>query len=240
MRRTAYVLPLVLTVPAFSQEELGEKLWSVHIELSHVSTTGNVKTQTLSEKAEIKREGKVNRLYFKNSILYATQEGEETANRLDVNGRWERLLTERFFGFLTVGYRRDKFSGYKYRLNGGPGVGYDIVRTERHELKGLLSSLYYYNEIESGGIENYQTVKVEIYYEWLIKENLRFKENASYFVNLSDTEVFFVNSETSLEVSINEHLSLGVGYKVAYQNKPPEPTVKKTDTTFSTSLIVNF
>jgi len=233
-------LLIVLLIVGISLSEEVEKLWKAHIELSYVRTSGNVRTQTLSEKLEIKREGKVNRLYFKNSALYATQEGSETANRFDVNGRWERLFTERFFGFLTSGYERDKFSGYEYKLSGGPGIGYDIIKTEKHDLKGLLSILYYYNRIEGNGIDNYATAKAEIYYEWDIRENLRFKENLNYLVNLSDTQTYFINSETSLEVKINQHLSLGVGYKVAYQNKPPEPGVKRTDTTFSTSLIVDF
>ncbi len=234
------LLGLLLITALTWAEETVQKLWSAHVELSFVRTDGNTKTQTFSEKLEIKREGEVNRLYLKNSALYATQEGSETANRLDVNGRWERLFTNRFFGFLTAGYERDKFSGYEYKWNGGPGVGYDVLRTERQELKTLLSTLYYYNRIENDGIDNYSTLKAELYYQWKILENLKLKEDLSYILNLSDTETYFVNSETSLEAKVNEHLSLGVGYKVAYQNKPPSPEVKKIDTTFSTSLIIDF
>ncbi|WP_457599908.1 DUF481 domain-containing protein [Hydrogenivirga sp.] len=221
-------------------EKASEKLWSAHIELSYVNTSGNTNTQTLSEKLEVKREGKVNRFFLKNSALYATQDDRETANRFDVNGRWERLFSERFFGFLTAGYERDKFSGYEYKWNGGPGVGYDLLKTERHEIKTLLSTLYYYNRIEDDGIDNYATLKAEAYYQWKVLENLKFKEDLNYIVNLSDTKTYFVNSDTSLEVKVNEHISLGVGYKVAYQNKPPSPGVKRTDTTFSTSLIIDF
>ncbi|EDP76413.1 Putative salt-induced outer membrane protein-like protein [Hydrogenivirga sp. 128-5-R1-1] len=233
-------LPILIAAAAFSAEEAQTKRWSAHIELSYVNTSGNTNTQTLSEKLEIKWEGEANRFFLKNSALYATQEDKETANRIDVSGRWERLITERFFGFLTTGYERDKFSGYTYKWNGGPGVGYDLLKTERHELKTLLSVLYYYNRIEDDGIDNYTTFKAEVYYRWSILENLKLKEDINYIANLSDTKTYFVNSDASLEVKVNEHISLGVGYKVAYQNKPPSPDVKRTDTTFSTSLIVDF
>lgn len=233
-------LIVALSCNALASEEPEDKPWKVHIELSYVNTSGNVNTQTLSEKLEIKREGELNRLYLKNSALYSTQERRETANRLDASGRWERLLTDRFFFFLTGGYERDKFSGYEYKINGGPGVGYDLIKTDKHELKLLLSTPYYYNKIEGNGIDNYGSAKLELYYQWNIRENLKLKESASYFVNLSDTQTYFVNSETSLEVKINDYVSLGVGYKLAYQNKPPEPGIKRTDTTFSTSLIVDF
>jgi len=230
-----------MATAAFPKEESNQtKRWSTHIELSYVNTSGNTQTQTLSEKLDIKWDGEVNRFFLKNSALYATQDDRETANRFDVNGRWERLFTERFFGFLTAGYERDKFSGYTYKWNGGPGIGYDLFKTAEHELKTLLSLLYYYNRIEDDGIDNYATFKAEVYYRWNILENLKLKEDLNYIVNLSDTKTYFVNSDTSLEVKVNEHVSLGVGYKVAYQNNPPSPGVKRTDTTFSTSLIVDF
>ncbi len=231
---------LALASVTFAKEGTDQKLWSVHVELSYVRTSGNVETQTLSQKAEIKREGKVNRLFFKNSTLYATQEEKETANRLNMTLRWERLFTERFFAFLTGGYQRDRFSGYEYRWNCGPGVGYDILKTEKHELKGLVSTLYYYNKLEEDGVDNYGTLKASAYYQWNILENLRFKESLSYLVDLADTRTYFINSETSLEVRINSFASLGVGYKVAYQNRPPSANVRRVDTTFSTSLIIDF
>ncbi len=231
---------MLMSVTAFTSEETKKKVWSAHIELSYVNTSGNIETQTLSEKLEIKREGKVNRFYFKNSALYATQKEKETAKRIDASGRWERLFTERFFGFLTAGYERDKFSGYEYKVNGGPGVGYDLLKTKKHELKILASTPYYYNKVEKDGTDNYGTAKLELYYQWNILENLRFKENASYFVNLSDTRIYFINSETSIEVKVYSYVSLGVSYKLAYQNRPPEPDIERTDTTFSTSLIIDF
>ena len=238
MRKLA--LLLVLPMTSFATDKETQKLWSSHIELSYVRTDGNTRTQTLSEKLELKRDGKVNRFFLKNSALYATQDDKETANKLDLNGRWERLMTERAFGFLTAGYERDKFSGYEYKWNAGPGFGYDLLKTHTHELKGLLSTLYYYNRIKEDGIDNYATLKAELYYRWNILENLRFKEDLNYILNLSDRDTYFINSDTSLEVKINKYLSLGVGYKVAYQNKPPSPGVKRTDTTFSTSLIIDF
>ncbi|NPA40658.1 MAG: DUF481 domain-containing protein [Aquificae bacterium] len=237
--KKALFLSLMLT-SALMAKENKEKLWDVHIELSFVKTSGNTKTSTFAEKLEVKREGKINRFYLKNSALFASQNGKETANRFDINGRWERLFTERLFGFLAAGFERDKFSGYSYKLSIGPGIGYDVLKTKKHQLKILLSTPYYYNKIENDGIDNYATFKGELYYQWLIRENLKLKEDASYIVDLSDTGKYFINSDTTLAVKINKHLSLGVGYKIAYQSKPPKPGLKKLDTTFSTSLIIDF
>jgi putative salt-induced outer membrane protein len=232
---------LALSLAGFASDRDGsEKPFSVHIELSFVRTTGNTDTQTFSEKAEVKYEGKVHRLFLKNSSLFATQDRRETANRFDLIGRWERLFTDRLFGFLNASYERDRFSGYEYKISGGPGAGYDLLKTKRHELKVLGSYIYYYNRLASDGIQEYPTFKADAFYQWHIRDNLRFKENLSYILNLEDTQTYFINSETSLEVKINRYFSLGVGYKVAYQNRPPQPGIKRLDTTFSTSFIADF
>jgi putative salt-induced outer membrane protein len=71
-------------------------------------------------------------------------------------------------------------------------------------------------------------------------ENLRFRENADYLVSFEDTDKYFINSETALEVKISEDFSLGVSYITAYQNQLPSPELKHTDTTFLSSLIIDF
>jgi len=236
--------PLILIIPVISfasdTDQTQQKPFSFRFEGSYVQTSGNTNTETFSEKIEAKYNGEVYRALIKNSALLTRQDRRETANRFDVSSRVERLFTERFFGFGSVSYERDRFSGYDYKLSGGPGIGYDLIRTDHHELKTLLSYIYYYNRTAEGVLQQYPTLKAEANYLAHLRDNLRLKEYLSYIVNLSDRETYFINSETSLEVKINRYLSLGVGYKLAYQNKPPEPGIKRTDTTFSTSLIVDF
>lgn len=236
--------PLLLSVPILSfasdTDQKGQKPFSFRFEGSYVQTSGNTNTETFSEKVEVKYNGEVYRALIKNSALLTRQDRKETANRFDVSSRVERLFTERFFAFASTSYERDRFSGYEYKISGGPGIGYDLVRTDHHELKTLLSYIYYYNKIAGDSIQQYPTLKAEANYLAHLRDNLRLKEYLTYIVNLEDTETYFINSETSLEVKINKYLSLGVGYKIAYQNKPPEPGIKRLDTTFSTSLIVDF
>ncbi|MHB8763697.1 MAG: DUF481 domain-containing protein, partial [Deferrisomatales bacterium] len=54
-----------------------------------------------------------------------------------------------------------------------------------------------------------------------------------------DADVYFANSETSLEVKMSENLALGLSYLLSYQHEPPAGS-KATDRTFLTSLVVTF
>ncbi len=216
--------------------------WQTHLELSYVATSGNTDTQTFSSKAEIKKEEKINRYYIKFDGLYAKNDDKESANKWNLNGRWERTISEKMFGFLTANYLADKFSGYDYRLSIGPGLGYNFIKNEKHQLKGLATLSYYYDKFSSGtkSSDKYSAGDFALNYRWQILQNLKFKFDGNYIVSFDNTDKYFVNAEAGIESKISGNISLGVSYKVAYQNKLPSSSLKHTDTTFLTSLIIDF
>ncbi len=235
------VIPISSNAGTEGTEEPQSKI-KTRTELSFVQTSGNTDTQTFSVKAEAKKEGVKNRYYLTAKALYAKEDGRETSNQSSIDGRWERVLSERLFGLLTSGFSMDKFSGYEYRLYAGPGLGYDLIKTDRHVLQSLLSLIYSYDEFSVGDIssDKYVTGKVTLKYEWKILENLKFKEKLDYSVSFKDTNNFFIDSATAVEAKINRALSLGISYVVNYQNLLPSPEIKRTDTTFLTTLIIDF
>jgi len=236
------VIPIVVFLAVFSFSSYGEekKDWKIHTELSYVKTSGNSKTETFATRIEANWKRTVNRLLGKGTFLYGKSNGTENTNKLYLLGRWERLLTEKIFAFVQGDYLKDKFSGYNYKTVWSAGFGYDILQTKHHILKGLAALGYTFSDYELGKNETYTTGLAELEYTWNIRENLKFKQLANYQVNLEDTTIYFLKSDSSLEVKINANFALGIGYKVFYQNKPPSNSVKKTDTTFLTSLIIDF
>jgi putative salt-induced outer membrane protein len=219
-----------------------EVTWKMRAEFSYVKTSGNSDTETMSGKLETKREEALNRYYGKANVFRAEDKYNETANKWLVDGRWERVLSERLYGFLTANYLIDRFSGYKYRIGCGPGAGYEIVKTKDHTLKGSAAVLYYRDRYSEGPekSDDYVSGKAAINYEWQIFDNLKVKENAEYLVSFDDTHKYFINSETAVEVKIKEKISLGISYIINYQNEPPSTDIRHTDKIFLTSLIIDF
>ena len=246
MKKTIFIFIilacLVIPISSNAGTEEPESKIKTRTELSFVQTSGNTNTQTFSVKLEAKKEGIKNRYFITSKALYAREDGRETSNQSSIDGRWERVLSERLFGLLTSGFSMDKFSGYEYRLYGGPGLGYDLIKTDRHVLQSLLSLIYSYDEFSVGNVssDSYLTGKVTLKYEWKILENLKFKEKLDYSVSFKDTDNFFIDSATSVETKIHRALSLGISYVVNYQNLLPSPEIQHTDTTFLTTLIIDF
>lgn len=213
--------------------------WKIRAEASYVRTTGNTDTQTLGAKIDASREGQPNRYYAKGQGLFAEDDGDQTASRWLAQGRYERTITERFFGFLAATYLRDKFGGYEYRVTVGPGVGYDFLTGPAHKLKGLLGVLWAYDKFEEEGSDSYAVGDASLDYGWQIRENLKFQQFVGYQQSMEDSSVYFAKSETGFEVKATDRISLGLRYTVTYQNEPPADA-DETDTVFLTSLIVDF
>lgn len=223
-------------------EEEKKDVFNIRVELSYVSTSGNTDSQTLAGKLTVEKEVSANRYFFSGNVLFEENNAVETSNRVFLEGRFERVLSGRLFVLLSTGYIMDKFSGYKYRLYGGPGAGYDLLDTKKHKLQSLLSFVYSYDEFSVGDAEsdNYITGKATGKYQYIVQKNFKLKETVNYFVSLEKTKKYFFDSETAVEIKINKLLSLGISYLVKYQNLLPSAKVKRTDTTFLTTLIFEF
>ncbi len=235
MKKLFLFLFIFAVSPVFAKDR-----WKIHSEVSYVKTSGNSDTETLSVKTEVKKEEVINRYSFKGEFLYGKTDNKENTNKFYLLGRWERLLTKKLFGFIQGDYLRDRFSGFDYRTVWGFGLGYDFIKTKKHQLKGLVSLGYTFEDLKSGATDDYTSGKAEILYQWNIRENLKFKEDLNYLQSFKEYKIYYINSSTGLEVKINAHFSLGVGYKIAYQHSPPSTGIKKTDTTFLTSLIYDY
>jgi len=214
----------------------------IHVEASYAKASGNSSTSTVAAKAGIKYEGPVDRYYLNGEYLYSKSEGNETANKLATEARWEHVITDGFFGFLAATYVSDRLSGYDYRLTGGPGLGYETVIAENHKLKGMLSVVASYDRYSVGPKKDdtYASGNAALEYEWKITETVTFSEKASYRQSMAYIVKSFTTSETGLKVKVNDHLGLGVSYKLEYQNDPPAAGVKRLDTVVLTSLVVDY
>jgi putative salt-induced outer membrane protein len=230
---------LLLHQAAHAAEEKKKEGWQTHAELGYVKTGGNTDTQNLAAKLATKLEADKNRYLLSGGGLFAETDGTQTTNKIFGAGRYDRFLTERMFGFLAADYLKDKFSGYNYRFGIGPGLGYDIIKTNEHKLTGLVGVIYNYDKFSDGMSDPYWAGRAGIDYAWQILKNLKFKQIATYNVSFKDTKTWFIDSETGLEAKISSNLSLGLSYLVNYKNHPPGD-FKKTDTTFLTSVIVDF
>jgi putative salt-induced outer membrane protein len=232
---------LLFVILFFSHSFASEKKITTRFELSYARTSGNTKTENISANYNLEGLFEKNKVIARCGLIMARNDQTESANKFNAEIRYERTFTGRLFGFIESIYLRDRFSGYEYRFSTGPGLGFVVIQKEKHELKALLSGLYDFEKGSVGTSESssYASAKLACEYAGKIKEHVILKGKADYLTSVDETEKYYINAETSLEVAMSSHISIGLRYLVSYQNQVPAPEIKKIDTTFLTSLIFN-
>lgn len=209
--------------------------------LSYVQTSGNTSTQTFSW--NLSGEGNIDTVRILAGVSYLTtrNRGVEQARKLNSTIRVERNFAGAVFGFLEALYKQDKFSGYTYRTSVGPGLGCDIFKNDKRSLKGLVSALYYFDKYFVGDkdLKKYSSAKIALDYSCKLSKTALIKTSGDYQTSLHDQHHYFINGEANLNVNLNSRLAVGLSYIINYQNKKPAPDIKKTDTSFLTSLLVH-
>ncbi len=77
-------------------------------------------------------------------------------------------------------------------------------------------------------------------YTYAFTEKNRFSQSVEYIHDFNDSKKYEVNTETALISALNSYLSMKAAYVVNYKNEPIPSTLKKTDTTTTVALVVNF
>lgn len=173
-------------------------------------------------------------------------------------GQYDRNITKRFTGQAGLSWDRNRFAGIDDRVIGTVGLGYAWIDKERTKVKtsaGLTYTLRQYVGLEW---ESFGGLRFTASLDQKLWETSSF---ASVFVldeNLKDSPDWRFDWTNSVAASISKGLALKVGLRTLYTHQPAlqeiplydlggEPTdltvfvpLKKLDTFFTTSLVINF
>ncbi|VFS44853.1 protein YdiY [Enterobacter cancerogenus] len=115
---------------------------------------------------------------------------------------------------FTAGYGRQFLNGpvHSFRFEFGPGVRYD--------------------EFTDGETKTQPLGYASGTYAWQMTDTTKFTQGVSVF-GADDTTL---NSETALNVAINEHFGLKLAYNVTWNSSPPDSAPDHTDRRTTISL----
>ncbi len=225
-------LLLITAVLSLSEGAKGEN----SINISYSQTSGNSNTSTLSLSYSLEKGWGSSSLSSQGSYLYKENEGEESANRLEIDNSYERKLGDNLSAVISNFIFSDKFSGYNLRLGIGPGL-----KVKLFEGLSVSSTLtYVYNNYTKGTNESYYQGEVNLKFTKKLTENMNFCQLLSYQVSFKNREDYFVHSKSQFSVPLNRKLSLTVTYQVDYQNLLPDGVSHHTDRIFLTGVSYNF
>ncbi len=153
-------------------------------------------------------------------------------------GQFNRLFSERFFGFGRVDGLHDPISAVDYRLTLSAGAGYYFIKNSRTSLRGEVGPGYIFQK-QAGHIHNYPTVRVADRFEYKFSETSHLWQTAEFLPEVEHVHNYIINAEIGVESALTKKLSLRTSLQDTYHNAPA-PGREKNDAKLIAALAYKF
>ncbi|HPP00194.1 MAG TPA: DUF481 domain-containing protein [bacterium] len=185
-------------------------------------TDGNSQTKGIGVAGEMSRRTAEDRITLKGGYFYSEDKGEGTRDDQFISGKYDYFFTEKLFGYLNTRLDRDAIKDLELRTTGGAGLGYQFLETDIYDLFGE-AGISYVNEDFSNDPDDqaYAAARFALGFGWwIVKDIVRFEENAEFLLSVEDTNDWLGISETSLIWKWTDQWSSRAGIRFEYDNTP--------------------
>jgi len=172
--------------------------------------------------------------------LRTTSAGVATSDRISDGIRDEYGLTELVFAFAEFRYLRDRSKSIEYLFAPLVGAGYHVLKTKEMgfdadaAVGAVIEKDYPIPSSSSGAFHIGET------FFWQITPTAKLTEAASGLWKTSNTKDALYHFEVALVTSISASFQLKAAFYDDYKNLPPDPKIKKNDTTFLAAVLYKF
>ena len=180
-------------------------------------------------------------------FFYGEAEGAVNANFWSGGVRGERALTPRLGAFVGARFDRNERQGIASRFEEGVGLTYKALDRVRDQLTLAAGGSMFQQRLSPGTSSQFKrsfpAARVGADYRHAFSKLASFQQTAEYLPNLSDTEVYFVNTESALVAPLTTSLGMKLNYVVRFNAAPPVRDgvrLRKTDTFLSSGLTYSF
>lgn len=246
--RTPPLLFAILTLaaaalPAFAQTDPPKPPpgWAGSAGAGFAMTSGNNDTSTVNAAYELRRDTGGPMLFKSAALLLYGKSGDQTtSDRLTIDGRVERKLSERTSIFGQTQYLRDEFKAIEYLISPTVGVSRILAKNDRTELSadGGVGAVWEKNstlEVQTDG-----AVTAGQRFSRKITATTEFTERLNGLWKMDD----FGDALYALGVGIAASMTAGTQLKIefldTYKARPPLPGIKKNDIATLVSFVYKF
>src|SRR5210317_1244611 len=135
----------LLAGSVFAQDDAEEEVklgWSGVGELGYVKTTGNTDSSALNGRLEFIRQTEKWRYRFLGTVLSTSEDGTKDNERYTAEAQADRKLGAKGYVFGVYRYDADKFGSYDPSQTFTVGYGRELMKSEKHVLKGEIGAGY--------------------------------------------------------------------------------------------------
>jgi putative salt-induced outer membrane protein len=224
------------TAPVLAGETLPR--WETSAAAGLTLTQGNSDTILITADILSARDWDQNEVRLGASVTYGETENVRSNEMFQAFGQYNRLWSERLYGYARLDAMRDAIADVDYRFAASPGVGYYFVKSPRTSLSGEIGPGFIY-ERQGGEESGYFTLRLAERFEHRLNERARIWQSAEFLPQVDDWNNFLINAEIGIETSITEKLSLRTSLLNTYDNEPA-PGRRKNDLKLISAVAYTF
>ncbi len=151
----------------------------------------------------------------------------QTANQVRGFAQYNRLFTERLFGYLRVEALHDEIAAIVYRIQVSPGAGYYFIKTTNTTLRAEIGPGYIY-EKDKTETRRYASLRLAERYDQRINDRVKLWEFVEYLPQVDRFGNYILNGEIGIETALTKKLSQKTYLQDSYHSEPA-PGREKND-----------
>jgi len=201
------------------------------------SDTSNVAFNATANNAFAARWEWVNSAYLLNQDSDGVKKADQSG--LSTGVHWK--IMDRQMLFADVGYLKDRFKDYDYRITPGVGYGYDVIEA-LHQKLTLLAGITYVDTryISTGATESYTGAKAGDAFWMKLSPTADFTQDFEIVSDVGRMSRWFAKFDAGLSASLSRKMALTLTLRDSYDAKPVDPLVDKNDVTFMAGIAFKY
>jgi putative salt-induced outer membrane protein YdiY len=214
------------------------KIWDVSAAVGLSLTKGNSDTLNVNGNVQAARKWGKNELNLGADITYGESDGTKNADQYRGYVQYNRLFTERFYGFLRAEGLHDGIADVDYRVTLSGGPGYYFIKNEKTSLRAEVGPGVVFEK--QGGVEDtYMTIRFAERWDQKFNDAVKLWQAVEFLPQVDDWNKYVINAEIGVEIAISKHFSERTYFQDIY-NSQPAPGRKENDLKLVVALAYKF
>ena len=195
------------------------KNWKRSVRVGFNTSSGNTENTNLNLQFHTKRRSKKYLTKLDSEYRFATRNGVDSANRLDVDFRHEWLAPEgsKVGWWATASAEFDEFQDWDYRLSAHGGISYQFIKNDKTNFKGRTGF---------GGSQTYGGTKDDFRPEALVtgldlrhrfNEVMNVEAGMEYFVDVSEVTRDRLNNHVKWNILLDKESNMNLQLKLTHR-----------------------
>jgi len=240
MKRQLIVSALVLVSVWSANAEDEEKKkykWSGTGQLGFTSTSGNSNADNITARLAVKVESGKLISDMSISILQASADGVDTADRFIVNSKTGYKYNEKNYFYYGSRYENDNFTGFDYVMTSGVGWGHKFKDTEKMRFITEIGLGY---KIEALDIDRSENTGAAFITKLNYMQQLTATTSFENLTTIESTDInTFIQNDAGFSFKVSDKFKVKLAHQFRHNTDVPV-NIKNSDSLVSANLVYDF